>query len=269
MVPEQRLDRNGRLVTRHVRQESRGDAGKHLPSPAPIPRKNEVQADAETALLSLHAAEDGQRNGSGDRLWQKYTIEELGAALAKIFEPSTLRHAADLMTNSAKPELMHWLLRGMPECAEEYLDWKGGPPPEMTTLGRYVELAVERARAINVCTGYSESNRDFNYMLSVVQSQSHSAANQAIRDGVMFDVRHHDYDQHKFVFSLLVLNLVSAPKARQERSYQHPAQLKRIYEERDRILPHLPEFQKREAFSFDLLDDLEKSSSPSLTEGVL
>jgi hypothetical protein len=269
LIPEKRLDKNGRLVTRHVRQESRGDAGKPLPYPAPIRAESAAQADAETVIASLVADASKDVYYPASRLPHKYSVEQMHRVLSSIFDPDTLRHAADLVTSSPKQKLVHWMLRGMIECAEEYLDRDGWPPPQMTSLAHYVKDAVDRARVMSICSGYNEVDQNFHYLMSVVQSESHAAANQALRDDVMFEDRHHEHDQNKFAISLLILKLIYGEKSRSQHSYKDPSNLKRVYEERDRILPHLPEFQKREAFNFDLLDEMERSSSRSLNEGIL
>jgi hypothetical protein len=67
-----------------------------------------------------------------------------------------------------------------------------------------------------------------------------------------------------------MLNLVSPLNARQV--LETPdiyMNLDRIYYEMDRILPYLPEFQNRGAFSFEILEEMEASSSKTMIDGIL
>ena len=267
LVAEKRVDRNGRLVTRHVRQETVSGSRKPLPSPSPITPKSEAQANAETVFYGLHAnGEDGNLCKAYNSDPQKFSKDEISSALRELFSEDMLKMAAEVLDRNTN-DLTVWMLRGLVECSEDILEGKG--EVRVSSVLPTVIRKVKQAKVLAAGSGFTAPDDEVRFLMSKMDNQVDAALLDAANRGY-YPEEDIDADSDKAYVSLLLLNIVSPLTTRE--IYSRPgiySELMRIHDELDRILPCLPLFQERGHFSFELLDEMENSGVRTLGDGIL
>lgn len=264
LVPEQRVDKNGHLVTRHVRQDAHSGARKPIPSPAPTNAKSEPQINAETVTAALYA-------GSLTPVEEHLTFDEITPWMIGLFPAKTLAIGAELLSApNGNHVLNEWMMRGVLESSEDAYT-------EGTVTDRIREVLprtiarVDQAKIVAASASSSSSSSTIRHLLVNINKQSTIGVQKAINSGFLTEYASDgDSDILRANVSLLMLNLVAPLNTRQV--VETPdiyMNLDRIYSEMDRILPYLPEFQNRGAFSFEILEEMESSSSRTMIDGIL
>jgi hypothetical protein len=264
LVPEQRVDKNGHLVTRHVRQEAPSGARKPFPSPVPASTKSEAQVNAETVTAVLYA-------GSLTPVDEHLTFDEITPWMIELFPAKTLAIGAELLgAPTGNHRLNEWMMRGVLELSEDAYT-EGAVTDRIREVLPRTRTRVEQAKIVAASASSNSPSKTIRHLLSSVNSQATIGVQKAINEGACSAyASDDDSDILRANVSLLMLNLVSPLNTRQV--LETPdiyMNLDRIYAEMDRILPYLPEFQNRGAFSFEILEEMEASSSKTMIDGIL
>lgn len=264
LVPEQRTDKNGHLVTRHVRQVAHRGARKPLPSPVPSNAKSEAQVNAEVVTATLYT-------GSLTPVEEHLSFDEITPWMIELFPAKTLAIGAELLgAPNSNYRLNEWMMRGVLELSEDAYTAGAVTDRIRETLPRVI-TRVEQAKVVAASASSSSSSSTIRHLLVNINKQSVIGVQTAIKEGVhTWHASDDNADVLRASVSLMMLNLVSPLNTRQV--VETPGvymNLDLIYDELDRILPYLPEFQNRGAFSFEILEEMEASSSPIMIDGIL
>lgn len=262
-MPEQRADKNGKIVTRHVRQGDYSEAKKSFPPPVPTRAKSAVQEDAEVVAEVIYSH-------SLMKPEERMPLDEVTPFMIELFPEETIATAAGILRADPKNRTHEWLMRGVLELAEDAsIDPDGVNGKPQLTLHNVI-TKVDQARVIAAAEGFGIPDREIRTM---VRSQDHKAlviTQNAIRAGVASKGSDAHDDIHRIKVALLLREVISPLQIAEISSDADTYdEMHRLYEEIDRILPYLPELQKRGSFSFELLEEMESSSSPVMNSGLL
>lgn len=262
LMPEQRVDKNGRLVTRHVRQEAHSGAKTSLPSPVPTITKSVAQVNAEVVTKVLYA-------GSLVPVEERLSLDEVTPWMIRLFPAKTLAIAAELLGDpNGNHSLNEWMMRALLDLAEDAYT-EGSVTDRIREILPRSITRTEQAKVVAASAAPNTPSSTIRKLISNINNQAVIGVQRAISSGKSYESGD-DSDILRANVSLLMLNFISPLNTRQ--IVETPdiyMSLDRIYGELDRILPYLPEFQMRGSFSFELLDEMEGSTSRTLIDGIL
>lgn len=275
LTPEKRLDKNGRLVTRHVLSAGIDTLQRALPSPTLPQAPSEAQKTAETVLKALHTEEDGALTRP-DGTPQGSSMDNMSQAFVNTFSPRTLEIAVGLTSKGLRRHSAAWkALSGLLSCCERPSSLPLMDPQPCLI----VEANIERARIIDIAgidreiDEYRRESPRAKLLLQRSGNQAQDLIVRLVRSG--YKLPDSEYEQmaqhHDLTTAFLMVNAVSMDHSKQfvnDSVFDSYDQLMKIFDARDEVLPHFDEMMKRGSIDLGLLDTLSESAY-SLRDGAL
>ena len=267
------MDKNGRVVTRHVLSNSPESGKRALPSPTLKQPLRAALMYASMVVDLLHS-KDGHGNLIRYNGEYQYTPPEtLARVMSEVFSPRILQIASRLLFKGRNETRLN-LTSGLLQTAESVA---GGVPAEAGMVSM-IERHVEEARILDAA-GLDENsdtpnylNRESVYILKVSAQQAQNMIIERVRQG--HSLPRTEEEQEVMLDELkvaLLLRNAATPKStldmpRGSESYE---ELTAIYKARDMILHHFDEMEQRGGIDLGLLNELSASPTQALRGGTL